>query len=106
MQYNAGAECETKSTNAVSTSSRQSPVGQLLNTQIEPMLKDGIIEESTSPWSVQILIAPKPDGTGRLCVDFRRLNSVTEADLFPMPRVDTLLDRLQRARFINTIYKT
>lgn len=79
VQDNAGAECETKSTNAVSTSSRQSPVGQQLDTQIEPMLKNGIIEESTSPWAVQILIAPKPDGTGRLCVDFR-------------------------ARFINTIY--
>ena len=49
---------------------------------------------------------PKPDGTGRLCVDFRRLNALTEPDPFPMPRIDTLLDRLGGARFMTKLDMT
>jgi len=46
------------------------------------------------PGADPILVVPKPDGTGRLCVDYRKLNNLTEPDPFPTPRVDGLLDRL------------
>ncbi|XP_042579392.1 serine protease FAM111A-like [Cyprinus carpio] len=48
-------------------------------------------------------MVPKPDGTLRFCNDFRRLNEVSEFDGYPMPRVDELLDRLGRARYISTL---
>ena len=69
-----------------------------VETQINHMLAKGIIEESTCAWGAPVLIVPKPDGTARLCVDFRRLNAVTEQDPFPMPRIDTWLGRLGGAR--------
>ena len=34
------------------------------------------------------------DGTVRLCVDYRKLNSETEMDAYPMPRVDDILDQV------------
>jgi len=37
-----------------------------------------------------VLIVPKPDGTGTLCVDFRRINAVREQNPFSMPRIDSL----------------
>ncbi|KAI2653741.1 Retrovirus-related Pol polyprotein from transposon 17.6 [Labeo rohita] len=49
------------------------------------------------------VVVPKPDGTLRFCNDFRKLNEVSEFDGYPMPRVDELLDRLGRARFITTL---
>ncbi|KAA0721290.1 Retrovirus-related Pol polyprotein from transposon 297 [Triplophysa tibetana] len=67
------------------------------------MLKLGVIEPSRVPWSSPIVMVPKPDGTLRFCNDFRRLNEVSEFDGYPMPRVDELLDRLGRARFISTL---
>ncbi|KAL1248861.1 hypothetical protein QQF64_022179 [Cirrhinus molitorella] len=67
------------------------------------MLKLGVIEPSRSPWSSPIVMVPKPGGTLRFCSDFRRLNEVSEFDGYPMPRVDELLDRLGRARFISTL---
>ncbi len=67
------------------------------------MLRLGVIEPSRSPWSSPIVMVPKPDGTLRFCNDFRRLNEVSEFDSYPMPRVDELLDRLGRARFISTL---
>nr|XP_021325913.1 uncharacterized protein LOC110438340 [Danio rerio] len=76
---------------------------QAIEEEIKQMLKLGVIEPSSSPWSSPIVMVPKPDGTLRFCNDFRRLNEVSEFDSYPMPRVDELLDRLGRARYISTI---
>ena len=43
------------------------------------------------------------DGSVRLCVDYRRLNGVSETDANPMPRIDELIDRLGKSCFISTI---
>ncbi|KAI2644823.1 Transposon Ty3-I Gag-Pol polyprotein [Labeo rohita] len=71
--------------------------------EIGEMLKLGVIEPSRSAWSSPIVMVPKPDGTLRFCNDFRRLNQVSEFDGYLMPRVDELLERLGRARFISTL---
>ncbi|XP_067305997.1 uncharacterized protein [Pseudorasbora parva] len=76
---------------------------QAIEDEIQQMLKLGVIEPSRSPWSSPIVMVPKPDGTLRFCNDFRRLNEVSEFDGYPMPRVDELLDRLGRARYISTL---
>ncbi|KAL1282699.1 hypothetical protein QQF64_001502 [Cirrhinus molitorella] len=74
-----------------------------IESEIQDMLKLGVIEPSRSPWSSPIVMVPKPDGTLRFCNDFRRLNEVSEFDGYPMPRVDELLERLGRARYISTL---
>ncbi|KAL1274384.1 hypothetical protein QQF64_027198 [Cirrhinus molitorella] len=76
---------------------------QAIEDEIQEMLRLGIIEPSRSAWSSTIVMVPKPDGTLRFCNDFRRLNEVSEFDSYPMPRVDELLERLGRARFISTL---
>ncbi len=76
---------------------------QAIEEKIQQMLKLGVIELSRSPWSSPIVLVPKPDGTLRFCNNFRRLNEVSEFDEYPMPRVDELLDRLGRARYISTL---
>lgn len=43
------------------------------------------------------------DGTLRICVDYRKLNSVSVADAYPMPRVDDLIDQLGKAKYITTL---
>nr|XP_040038942.1 uncharacterized protein LOC120822984 [Gasterosteus aculeatus aculeatus] len=71
--------------------------------EVQHMLKLEVIEPSKSPWSSPVVMVPKPDGTLRFCNDFRRLNEVSEFDGYPMPRVDELLERLGRARYISTL---
>ena len=71
--------------------------------EIEEMLEEGIIEHSNSEWSSPIVLVGKKDGSLRLCVDYRRLNSLSEADAYPMPRFDEMLDQLGTARFISTL---
>ena len=49
-----------------------------VNKEITKMLEMGIIRPSTSPWAFPVLIVPKPDGTIRFCVNYRKLNSITK----------------------------
>ena len=62
-----------------------------LNNEIEEQCKElelsNIIEKCNSPWSSPIVPIRKPDGTLRLCVDYRKVNSVTATEKFPMPNI-------------------
>lgn len=78
-----------------------------INSQIQKMLKDKIIEPSVSSYNSPILLVPKKsdDNTKkwRLVVDFRQLNKKVLEDKFPLPRIDTILDQLGRAKYFTTL---
>ncbi|MCO5567952.1 hypothetical protein L7F22_021648 [Adiantum nelumboides] len=63
----------------------------------------GYIKPSSSPWASPILLVKKKDGTMRMCVDYRGLNSVTIKNKYPLPRVDELFDQLQGACYFMKI---
>jgi len=62
-----------------------------------------VIEESYSPWIFPAVLVKKKDGSIRFCVDFRKLNAVTEKDSYPLPRIDDLLDRLSGNSWFTTL---
>jgi hypothetical protein len=47
----------------------------------------GIIQRSTSPWASPLHMVQKKDCSWRPCGDFRRLNVVTEPDVYPLPNM-------------------
>ena len=67
------------------------------------MLKDGVIRESNSPWSSPIVMIKKKDGSWRFCVDFRKVNSMTQKDAYPLPRIDETLEALTGSQFFTTL---
>jgi transposase InsO family protein len=67
--------------------------------QITEMLELGLIQPSRSPYGSPILFVKKGDGSLRMVIDYRRLNSKTIKDRFPLPRIPDLVDRLQNAKF-------
>lgn len=69
--------------------------------EIEYMLAHKMIEPSQSDWSSPILLVPKADQTWRFCVDFRRVNSVTKTDSYPLPRVDDCIDQIGSAKYVS-----
>lgn len=76
---------------------RVSPVMQVVDRELQDMLARGIIEKSDSPWASPLIMVKKKDGTYRPCVDFRKLNSVTKKDSYPLPMVTDTLDKLRNA---------
>ena len=71
--------------------------------QVHEMLEEGVIEPSDSDWAAPIVLVRKKDGTLRFCVDYRKLNSQSKVDPYPMPRVDELIDRLGCAKFLTVL---
>lgn len=49
------------------------------------------------------LLIPKSDGWARFCIDFRKLNDASTFDVYSMPRVDMLIDRVGEAQVLFTI---
>ena len=72
-----------------------------IQTQVSEMLQDGIIEPSGSPWASPVVLVKKKDGSWRFCVDFRKMNLLTEKDVYPLPRIDDALSRLDGARYFS-----
>ena len=62
--------------------------------EVRKMLQKGVIEPSISPWSSNIVLVTKKDGSTRFCVDYRKLNAVTKKDSYPLPDIRQCLDAL------------
>ena len=77
--------------------------GEEAGRAVDDMLKDGIIEQSTSPWSSPIVLVRKKNGTTRFCVDYRKLNNITRKDSYPLPRIDDTMEALQGATWFSTL---
>lgn len=71
--------------------------------EIDDMLRMGIIEKSNSAWNSPILLVPKANGELRMCLDSRKLNSLTKVDTYPMPRVQEILDSLNNAKYMSSL---
>jgi putative transposase len=62
--------------------------------QVEKMLERGIIVKSEASHYSQVILARKPDGTYRFCIDYRNLNDATESTSWPIPNIRQMLARL------------
>jgi hypothetical protein len=68
-----------------------------LESQCTDMLHQGVIQPSSSAFSVLVLLVKKQDGSWRFCVDYRALNSKMVKDKFTIPVIEELLDELRGA---------
>ena len=64
-----------------------------LQEQLSSLEKLGFIEPSVSPFGSGVFFVPKPNGKIRLCLGYRPLNAITVADVYPLPRIDEMIDK-------------
>ena len=89
------------------------PLGPIYNTSeveaeaLHDFLKEnldrGFIRQSQSSCGAPVLFVKKKDGSLRLCVDWRGLNSITKKDRYPLPLIPNLLDRLRNSNVFTKI---
>jgi hypothetical protein len=75
---------------------------KVIEEQLEKWFHLGVIESSKSPWSAPVVIAYR-NGKPRFCVDYRKLNAVTIADEFPIPRQSEILQTLSGAQVLSSL---
>jgi hypothetical protein len=79
------------------------PERQELEAQITQMLEKGWIQPSSSPYGAPVLFVPKPDGSLRMCIDYRALNNLTVKNKYPLPRIEDLMDNLAGAKYFSSL---
>jgi len=75
----------------------------IIKEKMKEMLEEDVIEKAKSEYAAPVVLARKKDRSWRFCVDYRKLNSVTRRDPYPLPRIDEILDRLGNARVFSKV---
>ncbi|XP_052777891.1 uncharacterized protein LOC128215224 [Mya arenaria] len=70
---------------------------------LKDMVDCGAIRESDSPYSSNVVLVRKKDGSLRFCLDFRMLNSRTRKDAYMLPRFDDTVDTLVGSKFFSKL---
>ena len=68
-----------------------------LKKQLQELTESGFIRPSSSLWGEPVLFVKKKDGSLRMCIDYRLLNSVTVKNKYPLSRIDDLFDQFRGA---------
>ena len=76
---------------------------EIVKKEIDYMLDNNLVVKSKSSWSSLVVLVDKEDNQHRLCVDYRKVNSVTKPDNYPLPRVIDCLDAVGAATCITKL---
>ena len=80
---------------------RMNPLKQkYLRDEVKYLLENDFIEPSQSNYSSPCILVPKSNGTYRMCTDYRKVNSVTKTDSFPIPRIDDCIDKVGNSKYV------
>jgi hypothetical protein len=88
-------------------SSRTFPLSPLeqkeLDNFLQENLRNGRIRPSKSPFGAPVFFIKKKDGSLRLVQDYRKLNTVTIKNSYPLPLISDILNRLRGAKYFTKL---
>lgn len=78
-------------------------IAEFVRNHVKELLEVGAIEESESPYAAPVVVVDKKNGEHRLCIDYRKLNSQTVRDAFPLPHLNTLVFKMRQAKLFSVM---
>ena len=76
---------------------------EIISQMLEDMEARRIIEKSTSAWLSAIVLVNKPDGSKQMCLDYRQVNTDLATDIYPLPRLNELVEQDSDQDFYTTL---
>ena len=77
---------------------------EFISNEVSRLLKEGVIEKSTSPWRAQVHIVKNLNHKKRLTVDFSQtINKFTQLDAYPVPRIDDLIAKISEFKVFSSV---
>ena len=70
---------------------------------MKDLLEMGHIRLSSSPFASSVVLVKRKDGTMQMCIDYRELNKKTIKNMYPISRIDELLDELHVSLYFSKI---
>lgn len=74
---------------------------EILKSEIQEMLKLGIIEVGESDYTSPMILVEVPGKEPRPCIDYRRLNEIIRTEYFPIPNIEERVEQVSSAKFIS-----
>ena len=74
---------------------------EVIDQQVKAWFEAGVIEPSVSPWGFPVLVVYR-NGKARLVVDYRKLNTNTIPDEFPIPRQSEIIQALSGSQVLSS----
>ena len=76
---------------------------EVIKQELKDMLAEEVIQPSQSDWVSPIVLVRKKDNSVRLCVEYLKLHAQYRIDAYPMPKIEEILDKVGKAKFITTL---
>ncbi|GFR58712.1 retrovirus-related Pol polyprotein from transposon opus [Elysia marginata] len=95
----------TEDCKPISTKSRRHSLldERFIESEVQKLLKEEIIEPSLSPWRAQVLVTSGERHKKRLVIDCSQtINKYTLLDAYPLPRLDKMAETISRYKYYST----
>jgi len=79
------------------------PKEEIVSRMVDELLKQDIITLSTSEYASPVVLIKKPNGSDRMCVDFRRLNKLIKKEYFPVPNIKERRTKAKRSKYFSSL---
>lgn len=74
-----------------------------IDKMVKELLDAETVQPSSSAYASPVVLVKKKDNTWRLCVDYRKLNTMTIKNRFPIPLIEDLMDELGGSKVYSKI---
>jgi len=89
---------------AISTRRHNAEDTKFIEKEVQELLKAGVIEEASTPWRAQVLVARDVRHKPTTVIDYSQtINRFTQLDAYPLPRIEDQVAQLSKSKYFSIL---